>query len=163
MAAFEFFKKPFEFKGKHAKMASELWIKNDYEHTYFKRLIDLYVVAAVVGFRVDRKADIDYSPYDAKTIFSDQMMGAKEELDFILQMIIMLDSRAHLNAEESVKKAFRGAENKEEFENYQNIFNSYVRGGVEEIYERLIVQPKEKNEFYDDKTIGIMELLERFS
>ena len=56
MADFEFFKKEFEFKGKHAKMAQELWVRDDTERTYFKRLIDLYVAAAVVGFRVDRKA-----------------------------------------------------------------------------------------------------------
>ena len=54
MADFEFFKKEFEFKGKHAKMAQELWVRDDTERTYFKRLIDLYVAAAVVGFRVDR-------------------------------------------------------------------------------------------------------------
>ena len=43
MADFEFFKKEFEFKGKHAKMAQELWVRDDTERTYFKRLIDLYV------------------------------------------------------------------------------------------------------------------------
>ena len=51
MAAFEFFKKEFEFRGKHARMAGELWVPNDYEHTYFRRLIDLYLTAAVIGFR----------------------------------------------------------------------------------------------------------------
>lgn len=29
MADFEFFKKEFEFKGKHAKMAQELWVRDD--------------------------------------------------------------------------------------------------------------------------------------
>ena len=45
MADFEFFKKEFEFKGKHAKMAQELWVRDDTERTYFKRLIDLYAVS----------------------------------------------------------------------------------------------------------------------
>ena len=58
MADFEFFKKEFEFKGKHAKMAQELWVRDDTERTYFKRLIDLYVAAAIVGFRVDRQRKI---------------------------------------------------------------------------------------------------------
>ena len=52
MADYEFFKKEFEFRGRHARMAGELWIKDDYEHTYFKRLIELYVIADVVGFRI---------------------------------------------------------------------------------------------------------------
>ena len=55
MGNYEFFKKEFEFHGKHARMAGELWVKGDYEHTCFRRLIDLYMVAAVVGFRVGRK------------------------------------------------------------------------------------------------------------
>lgn len=164
MASFEFFKKEFEFKGKHAKMASELWIANDYEHTYFKRLIDLYVVAAIVGFRVDRKADVDYSPFDSKSIFPEQMIKAKEDLDFIMQMMLMLDNSSHLSTEESVKKAFRGAESKEEFEHYQEMLNSYVRGGVEELYERLIVHGENSDmKFYDEKTAGIMEVMEWFS
>ena len=74
MADFEFFKKEFEFKGKHAKMAQELWVRDDTERTYFKRLIDLYVAAAVVGFRVDRKAEEDYSPFETSSIFPEQLL-----------------------------------------------------------------------------------------
>lgn len=108
MADFEFFKKEFEFKGKHAKMAQELWVRDDTERTYFKRLIDLYVAAAVVGFRVDRKAEEDYSPFETSSIFPEQMLKEKENLDFILQMMIMLNYRGTLTDEECVKKLFRG-------------------------------------------------------
>ena len=104
MADFEFFKKEFEFRGKHARMAQELWISNDYEHTYFKRLMDLYLVAAVVGFRVDRKAQEDYSPIEPKSIFPDQMIKEKENLEFIMQMMIMLENRGRLSDEECVKR-----------------------------------------------------------
>lgn len=164
MAAYEFFKKEFQFYGKHARMAGELWVQNDYEHTYFKRLIDLYVVAAVVGFRVDRKAAADYSPVDAKSVFPEQMLKAKEDLDFILQMMIMLDNKEKMTEEEAVKKAFRGASTREEFDYYQEMFNSYVRGGVEELYERLLVRKSEPEDgFYDNKTANLMMVLERFA
>lgn len=163
MAAYEFFKKEFEFRGKHARMAGELCTLNDYEHTYFKRVIDVYVLAAVVGFRVDRKAEIDYAPNESKSIFSEQMLGAKEDLDFIMQMMIILENRENMSQEESVKKAFRGPESKEEFEYYREMFNSYVRGGVEELYERLVLRKSEvEEEFYDEKTANLMALLERF-
>ena len=49
MADFEFFKKEFEFKGKHAKDGTGIVGEDDTERTYFKRLIDLYVAAAIVG------------------------------------------------------------------------------------------------------------------
>lgn len=163
MAAYEFFKKEFEFRGKHARMAGELCTLNDYEHTYFKRVIDVYVLAAVVGFRVDRKAETDYAPNESKSIFSEQMLGAKEDLDFIMQMMIILENRENMSPEESVKKAFRGPESKEEFEYYREMFNSYVRGGVEELYERLVLRKSEvEEEFYDEKTANLMALLERF-
>ena len=110
MGNYEFFKKEFEFHGKHARMAGELWVKGDYEHTCFRRLIDLYMVAAVVGFRVDRKAKEDFSPFGTKSILAEQIINAKEELDFIMQMMIMLDAKESMTAEEAVKKAFRGAE-----------------------------------------------------
>lgn len=66
-------------------------------------------------------------------------------------------------AEEAVKKAFRGAETEEEFQAYQSMFHDYVRGGVEELYERLIIQKAEPDsEFYDNKTANLMSVLERF-
>lgn len=163
MASYEFFKKEFEFRGKHARMVSELWMPNDYGHTFFRRLIDVYITAAVVGFRVDRRAELDNSPYDPKSIFPEQMIGAKEDLDFLMQIMMILENSPSLSAEESVKKAFKGVETKEEFEYYRDLFHSYVRGGVEELHERLVVRKSEVDEaFYDEKTANLMALLERF-
>lgn len=163
MAVYEFFKKEFEFRGKHARMAGELCTLNDYEHTYFRRVIDVYVLAAVVGLRVDRKAEADDSPNETKSIFPEQMIGAKEDLDFLMQIMMILENRERLTAEESVKKAFQSVEMKEEFEYYRDLFHSYVRGGVEELYERLVLRKGEVDEeFYDEKTANLMALLERF-
>ena len=89
MADFEFFKKQFEFVGKHARMVSELCVSNDYEHTYFKRYIDVYIFAAIIGIRIDRKASRDYSPVETKSILPEQMINAKEDLDFIMQMMVL--------------------------------------------------------------------------
>ena len=163
MADFEFFKKEFEFKGKHAKMAQELWVRDGTERTYFKRLIDLYVAAAIVGFRVDRKAEEDYSPFETSSIFPEQMLKEKENLDFILQMMIMLNYRGTLTDEECVKKAFQGAQTKEEFEQYKKMFNDYVRGGVEELYEQLIIRKADPDDkFRDNRTANLMALMERY-
>ena len=35
MAEYEFFRREYKFQGKHARMVSEMWTVNDYEHTYF--------------------------------------------------------------------------------------------------------------------------------
>lgn len=163
MPSYEFFKKEFEFRGKHARMVSEIWRANDYEHTYFKRLIDLYIAASVIGFRVGRSAPEEYSPFESKSIFPEQMIKAKEDLDFIMQMMIMLEHGSEMSGEECVKLAFRGAETEEEYRRYQDLFHGYVRGGVEEIYERLVIRKAEPDDiFRDNKTDNLMVLLDRF-
>lgn len=164
MANYEFFKESYKFLGRHARMVSELWSLNDYEHTYFKRLIDVYIVASILGFRIDRKAEKDYSPVEPKTIFMEQMINAKEELDFILQMMLLLEPAGKKTHEECIRRAFKGAETEEEFRRYNEMFESYMLGGVEELYERLIVQKEEVDtEYSDDKTANLMMLFERFA
>lgn len=164
MASYEFFKSDYKFYGKHARMVSELCYLNDYQHTYFKRLVDIIPMAAVIGFRLDRKAEADYAPVETKTVFLQQMLNIKENLDFILQMMIMLENAQQIPQEEAVKKAFRGAQTKEEFEQYQDMFDSYVRGGIEELYERLVVRKADSDDdFYENKTANLMVLLERFA
>lgn len=164
MAGYEFFKKEFEFRGKHARMVSEIWSLNDYEHTYFKRLIDLFIAASVIGFRVGRSAQEEYSPYEPKSIFPEQMIKVKEDLDFIMQMMIMLEHGGELSNEECVKLAFQGAETEEEYRRYLDMFHGYVRGGVEEIYERLVIRKAEPDDkFHDNKTANLMALLDRFA
>lgn len=162
MADFEFFKKQFEFKGKHSRMVSELCVANDFENTFFRRVIDVYVFAAIIGIRLDRKASEDYSPVETKSIFPEQMINAKEDLDFIMQMMIMLDSCSGTTAEDRVREAFRGAQTKEEYDRLMGIFNDYVRGGVEELYERLVVRkPDSDDGYYDERTANLMALYDR--
>lgn len=164
MADFEFFKKEFEFEGKHARMVSELWSKDDFEHTYFKRAIDVYIFAAIIGIRLDRKAPRDYSPVETRSILPEQMIKVKEDLDFIMQMMIMLESDSDKTDEEKVREAFKGAQTKEEYDRLMKSFNDYVRGGVEELYERLIEQkPDSEGKFYDERTANLMDLYERFA
>lgn len=160
---FEFFKKEFEFKGKHADMASELCCLNDYEHTYFKRLIDVYILAPIIGFRLNRKAEVDYSTTSTRSIFGEQMNKEKETLDFIMQMILLLENAEQDTSEKCVDRAFRGVDSQEKYDEYYKLFHDYVRGGVEELYERLVVRkPEMDEELYDDKTANLYALMERF-
>lgn len=164
MADFEFFKKQFEFRGKHAQMVSELCVLNDYEHTFFKRAIDVYVFAAIIGIRIDRKVPEDYSPVETKKVFPEQMINAKDDLDFIMQMMIMLDTNPNKTNDEKVREAFRGAQTKEEYDRLMKDFNDYVRGGVEELYEWLIIRkPGSEDDFYDERAANLMALYERFA
>ena len=157
---YELFKKEFQFTGKHAIMASKLWNKDDAEHSYFTRLIDLYITAAVVGFRTGHKAEADYSAIEPKSIFAEQMLKAKEDLEFILQYMLLLEDTDE-ESEIRIKKAFKGIETKEELDYYQKYFNDYVRGGVERMYEFLIMRNPEPEEIYDRKSANMVAMMER--
>lgn len=160
---FEFFKKEFEFQGKHAQMVEELCTLNQYERTYFKRAVDIYLLAPIIGFRLNRKAKNDYSLTDKKSIFPEQIIKEKENLEFILQMILILEPDKKPGDKDQVRRTFEGARTKEEFDAWNQIFHDYVRGGVEELYERLVLRTAEQDEvWYDEKAANLMGLLERF-
>ena len=161
---YEFFKRPVQIQGKHARMAGELWNKDNYTEGYFKRLIDLYMVAPIIGFRMNRKAEVDTSGNDEKTIFLEQIISEKENLEFILQLILILEFSEELPARECIDKAFRNVEKKEDFDRYNKIFHDYMRGGIEELYERLVVTRLEIDKgVYGEKSEKILMLLKRFS
>lgn len=158
---YELFKKEFEFTGKHARMASELWVRDDPEHSFFTRLIDLYVTAAVIGFRTGHRAEADYSNVEPKSIFPEQMIKAKEDLEFILQMMLLLENQDEDGDDENIKKAFKSIDTKEERDSVQKYFNDYVRGGVERMYDMLIVRNPEPDEPFDRKAANMVGMLDR--
>jgi len=158
---YEIFKKEFEFTGRHSRMVSELWVRDSPEHSFFTRLIDLYVTAAVVGFRTGHRAEQDYSNIEPKSIFPEQMIKAKEDLEFILQMMLLLEDRDSAKDDENIKKAFKGIETREEADACRKYFNDYVRGGVERLYEFLVVRNPEPDEPYDRKAANMVALLEK--
>ena len=144
-------------------MAQELWVRDDTERTYFKRLIDLYVAAAIVGFRVDRKAEEDYSPFETSSIFPEQMLKEKENLDFILQMMIMLNYRGTLTDEECVKKAFQGHRRRKNLSSIKRcsmimsvaVWKNYTNSLS---YERQI----RMTDFMINRTANLMALMTRY-
>lgn len=159
----EFFKREFQFTGKHARMAGELWIMNDSKNSYFRRLIDLYILAPIIGFRLNRKAEADHSEADVKSVFPEQILKERDKLEFIMQMILMLEYTDTLDYKSCVNLAFREPETVEEFQKYYKLFHDYVRGGVEELYERLIVRkPELEEEYREEKSANMVALLERF-
>lgn len=142
-------------------MLGELCHLNDYEHTYFRRLVDILPVAAILGFRMGRKAPEDWGPAETKTIFLQQILQIREELDFLLQMMVMLEAKEP--REEAVRRAFGGPRTQEEAKQWQEMFDSYVRGGVEELHERLVVRRADCDDlFRDDRTANLMALYQRF-
>lgn len=162
---YEFFKKPIYIKGKHARMAGELWNQKNIEAGFFQRLIDIYIVAPIIGFRMGRKAESDNSAnidgiMDSRTIFAEQVVKESDKLNYIMQMILMLEYSETMPGREAINLALRAPETLEDYQKMLNLFESYVRGGIEVLHEDLVV--RKLNPFdvvQEEKSANYMNLL----
>ena len=87
MNSLEYFRKSVVITGKHAALVDEMWKQNDIEHSYFKRLVDLYTIAPVIGLRTGRKSPEDNSTDNKRTVLLDQIMTRREDKSYIQRTI----------------------------------------------------------------------------
>ena len=137
------FDKQYRFKGRHAYRADMLTniIDPDSKFKVFNRNIDVYVNAPLVGFLYNRKAEVDSlknpetnQVYD-ENIFVEQIINASEHLTFNYQLIMLLDKAYEPDEEIRINKAFRNIGKDKQDE---ELFDSYVRGGVDVLYEKVL-------------------------
>lgn len=161
---YEYFRENSEvLSGKYADYADALWKQNDIKNSYFKRLIDLYTVAAAIGIRIKRRAAEDSSSDNKRTIQMDQLMSNLSTLQPLMRIMLIVDDSRSLTLEEKLDSAFRLPETEESYKNNMNLFNSYMRGGLEYLYENLIVRTisPEDDDYSDARITNMMALLKR--
>ncbi|WP_029595888.1 hypothetical protein [Exiguobacterium chiriqhucha] len=143
------FDKNIKISGMHSYYVEELKNQN-----FFNRYIDVYVHAPLIGFQYGRSSSPDKtSEYANKdiNIFLEQVMSEANNLEFIFRLIMLLDDSENLPIEERITRAFRddalsyGDDDTlndvgKRHENNMELFNSYVLGGIEILYEKIIVQ-----------------------
>lgn len=132
------FNKDVKISGKHSYFMDEL--KNQ---GFFKRHIDIYMQAAIIGFQYNRRSLINKTgDYSDKTtsIFTETILGEQQNLFFIYRLIILLDN-SNESLDERINRAFRDdslAEVSNNHEENLKVYNSYVLGGIEILYEKII-------------------------
>lgn len=132
----EFFKRDYIISGTHAQQLIDL--KNDKEEVeeenkkLFNRNIDIFLLAPIVGFIYKRKAERDKNT-NKSTINTTQLIAEKERIEYNYQLIMLLDDKYEPDFNKRVDKAFRYFS-----DNDLELFNSYVRGGIEILYEKII-------------------------
>ena len=72
----------------------------------------------------------------------------------IMKLVLMLDESRGLNEEDRIRSAFRIPETREEHDVGMELFNSYARGGIEYMYEMLVVRPGSPDDEYGDQRIN---------
>ena len=151
------FNKDYSFRGTHAEKVNQLTAEFDISRNkLFNRNLDVYLLAAIVGFLYGRKSDLDATGKTTNILF-EAMSKETTTLWFIYRLIMLLDKKNEPSFDERVEKAFRhyGTDRAKPDE---DLYESYVRGGVDILYEKLIATATQP----DDYLRNLYDFIEEF-
>lgn len=156
------FDKEYSFRGKHCEYVIKLTAEYDSKkHKLFTTNYDVYAIAPVIGFLYGRTAELDKSG-DSTKIFPDKLLKEQQNLLFNYRLIMILDKNHEPDFNERLNKAFRyygsekGAPDEE-------LYESYVRGGVEVLYEKLIANATSEEDYLKNLYDFLEEFDERYN
>lgn len=161
---FEYFKvDEMFFVGKHRDYVDKLWTLNKIQESYFKRLVDLYAVAAIIGLKINRKSEEVKDDSDIKrTVQMKQLNENIQTLLPIMRLVLIMDESRGLTIEQRLESAFMIPEDYAIYKANMDLFNSYARGGIEYLYEQLVLRTADIDDEYTDFRIAnIISLLEK--
>lgn len=148
-----FFRREKVLYGKHAKYVKELKDKG-----IFGRYIDIYKAASIVGFLYNKKEEEDKVKnssviLDEAKIFTEQVVKETKYLKINFQITILLDKEYEKDDDKRMEKAFRNlADDEKDVE----LFESYIRGGIEILYEKCVATSIQKDDFMEN-IVGFLE------
>ena len=143
------------FVGKHIDYVDKLWTQGKIQESYFRRLVDLYAVAAIVGLKAKRRSPEERDESDVKrTVQMKQLNENYQTLLPIMRMILIMDDTRDMSFEEKLESAFVIPEDEATYKANMELFNSYARGGIEYLYEHLVLRAPDMDEDYTDFRIA---------
>lgn len=156
------FDREYSFTGTHAKQVSKLTssLDSNSKKVLFNTVVEVFVLAPIIGFLYGRKGEKNREDNVDKKIFADAMLNHKEKIEYNYKLIILLDKEHEPDDEKRLDKAFRTFEHsKEDLE----LFNSYVLGGIEVLYDKLIGKATNIDEYINNLYDFIDEFNDRFA
>lgn len=126
-------------RGKHAtylKYLSKKTEKNDRKEKVagvFERAIDVYMTAPIIGLVYGLRRDEVDPNSDTVKIFAETVNREQLNLVSIYRTVLLVDNSRGLTADEKIEQAFRTPDTAENMK----IFNAYLRGGIEWLYEQI--------------------------
>jgi hypothetical protein len=131
------FNREYAFRGIHADKVNELTASfDDKKNKLFDRNLDVYLLAPIVGFLYGKKSELDIYGKDTK-IFLEQLSKENTTLWFNYRLIMLLDEKNEPEFDKRVEKAFKNY-GTEQAKPDEELYESYVRGGVDILHEKLI-------------------------
>jgi len=155
------FDKEYSFKGKHAEKVIKLTAKFDKNNQIFARNLDVYMIAPIVGFLYGRKSELDKNSETTK-VFPDILIREQPNLKFNYRLIMLLDKENECNFDERVNKAFRYY-GSEKAINDEELYEQYVLGGVDVLYEKLIETANNSDDYLKNLYDFVEEVEERYN
>ena len=154
---YEYFKlDEFYIRGRLKDLVDKMWVQNKKTESYFRALIDIYAISAVIGLKTGRRLE-EESSEEKRTVQLKQISDYIQILKPIMQLVLMLDTSRGLSEEDRIQSAFRNPENKEEYDANMNLFNSYARGGIEYLYDQLVTRNRnDETDHFDDSRLNNM-------
>ncbi len=125
------FERDYEIYGKHAN-----YVKFLKDNDIFNRYIDVYMLGAIIGFKHNLKGEKDKELKDRARIYADAFAQEKLVCEFIYRLIMLSEDEKNLSVEQRIDRAFRddSSKNQDKHKKNMELFNSYVLGGIERIY-----------------------------
>ena len=127
------FERDYELKGKHAMYTKFLRDTGK----VFSRYIDVYMEGAIIGFLHGRLAEKDSNNTDSANMLASVFIEERDTCIFLYRLLMLLDTTTGLTDEQRLDRAFREDSNEEALKRNMALFNSYVRGGIEVLYEKF--------------------------
>lgn len=141
------FDKDYSFHGRHAERAKALTKSFDEDgNAFFKSNVEVYLLAPIVGFIYERKADRDNSVSEKANIQLGQINTRIDDFQFHYRLIMLMDKKNEPNLDFRVDKAFRHY-GTPEAEMDEILYEKYVMGGIDVLYENLIEPTKGAQDF----------------
>ncbi len=156
------FDKQYRFTGSHAEKVNALTAVFDEasKAKLFERNLDVYINAPLIGFLYRRKGVKDSSgEISPQNIFPEQMINASDKLKYNLRLILLLDEENEPVQSNRMDKAFRHFGQDEDLA----LFDQYVLGGVDVLYEKLIEGGGEPSAYVNRLYDFLEEFNDRFN
>lgn len=160
-----YFTNEYTFVGKHAKYVMEL------KDVLFDRNVDIFLLAPILGLAYNRKSSIDNSSQDKTKIFGDMMIKVQAKNIFNFRLCVLTSDA--FTEEEKKDLAFKyysgdDEDHKDLFNKGTKIFNQYLLGGVEILYENMLQNNSKYNgkpddvKYLNDMVKNIVEFIDSY-
>lgn len=123
----------YSFRGIHATKTKQL---KEFLGAAFRHA-DVLALAPIVGFSNNRKAEKDTKNDDEARVPLSPLKSVDGQLELAYKTIVLLDREYEPDEEECFKKAFQTSPEQRTPEDLE-LFESYVRGGVDFLYDKII-------------------------